>query len=155
ARAHPADRHDVDDAGRLRAGELLVEDGLLHDRQARAAVLLRPGDGEEPSLVELPLPLLHLLEAVALRGVRHVLGDPRADAGAERFLFRRVREIHRPGTVVGSPTSCYGAAWARSSSDAGWSSTARLAPGRPPWAARWPSGSASRSSSSTPCSMPG
>jgi len=56
-RAEHADADDVEDAGQLRAGELLGEDDLLERAEALTAVLLRPGNADEPRLGELALPL--------------------------------------------------------------------------------------------------
>src|SRR5205814_9690530 len=51
-----AEPDDVDRLGRLREDHLVVEDQLLHEAGASAAVLLGPGDADIAGLVELLLP---------------------------------------------------------------------------------------------------
>src|SRR5437016_1887278 len=80
---------------RADAGQLLVEDRLLHRRESRAAVFLRPRGAEEPRGVQLPLPGAHRGEVARRAGLGKVRGEPPAHAGAEGLLGRGVGEIHR------------------------------------------------------------
>src|SRR5205085_9654213 len=63
--AHP-EADDVDRLGRAGLDELLVEDQLLHQGGAAAAILLGPGDAGVSGLVQLSLPrppALHVILA--------------------------------------------------------------------------------------------
>ena len=83
-------------------GELLVEDDVLDDRQALAAVLRRPGGADPAALEELVRP--GLVERGALVGghrealvepaVRQVLLQPRPDLLAELLGLGRIGQIH-------------------------------------------------------------
>src|SRR6185436_7239502 len=64
-----ADAEDVEDRRRLLERHLLVEDQLLHKREALSARVAWPREPDEPRAVELPLPGPQ--ERVAF-GARHV-----------------------------------------------------------------------------------
>ena len=75
----------------------------MHDGLLVAAVLLRPGEPDEPALVQLAGPVsvplqpgctLRLLVAGLPPALRDVLGQPRPEPLAERGLLGRVAEIH-------------------------------------------------------------
>src|SRR5439155_246967 len=93
-RTDPPDRHRVQDPRGARAGELLVEDRLLHVGETRAAVLLGPRGADEARGVERSLPGAERLDILARDWRGDVGREPGADAGAERFLVGAVREIH-------------------------------------------------------------
>src|SRR5438093_1170938 len=95
-RADPPDGHRVHHLRGARAGELLIEDRLLHRREPGAAVLLRPGGAEKARGVKLPLPGAHRRQVALPARLREVLGEPRAHAGAEGLLGGAVGKIHRP-----------------------------------------------------------
>ena len=95
---HP-DPEDVQDRRRLREGHLLLEDHLLDERQALTSRLLRPGEADEPAIVEPALPVAEELVRLRTRDLgaapgsahpvaRDVLVEPGPDALAEGFLFR-------------------------------------------------------------------
>jgi len=92
--AHQHRRHGVDRPRRVGAGELLVEDRLLHGRELRAAVLRGPAGAEKAGFVQAALPFAHGREVTALVAFGRVLFDPRRDAGAKRFFFWGVGQIH-------------------------------------------------------------
>ena len=100
-----ADERVAEEVGahrRAGACELLVQHDVVHDREALAAVLLRPGRADPPALVELVHPLLvEALSLVALQlealvepTVGEVLLQPGADLLAERFGLGRIGQIH-------------------------------------------------------------
>ena len=100
-----ADAEDVQDRRRLRERDLLLEDQLLDEREAAAAVLLGPREADEPGVVEPALPLLQDLVRLDARDVgaaevlplaRQALLEPGADRLAERVLFGSQREVHFP-----------------------------------------------------------
>ncbi len=92
-------------AGSAGARVLLVEDHLLHQRRAAAAVLARPADAGPAARRELLLPGAPLVDqrvlvagtaaaahARELAGER--VGQPGRDLAAERFVFGREPEVH-------------------------------------------------------------
>ncbi len=95
-----ADEREADGADELRgvgARQLLLKDGLLHQRRAAPAESLRPGDAGPAAVIELALPraqILDVLRAVfgaraAARPLRgDVLRQPRAELVAELLLAR-------------------------------------------------------------------
>ena len=96
-RAEQALADDADPARPARARVLLVEDHLLDERRAAAAVLGGPAEADPAVAAELLLPLPALVEALVLvarpaaaahRRERSVepVGEPRARIGAEAFL---------------------------------------------------------------------
>ena len=98
-RAEQALADDADAARPAGARVLLVEDHLLDERRAAAAVLGRPAEADPAVAAELLLPLPPLVEqlvlvartaAAAHRRERSVepIGEPRARVGAEAFLRR-------------------------------------------------------------------
>src|SRR5947208_507480 len=88
----------VDDLGRARGGDLLLEDVVLDDRGAAPTVLARPVDADPAALVQLPLPAAQegdlVGEGRVLGGRRDVRAEPFAQLGAEGLLGGREGEIH-------------------------------------------------------------
>ena len=109
--AQHAHADDVEDAGDLRARDLLVDDHLLDRSQPLAAELLGPGDAGQSGLGELALPLapggddlvLVLQGALAPqdRCLRLVLLEPRPHLLAVGRLLRGVVEVHPVSLLVG------------------------------------------------------
>ncbi len=64
-----ADAEDVEHRRRLRDRHLLVQDHLLHEREALAAVLLRPREPDEAGVVERVLPAAQELVGLGARDV--------------------------------------------------------------------------------------
>ncbi|MFN8204895.1 MAG: hypothetical protein U0S48_20250 [Solirubrobacteraceae bacterium] len=90
---------DPDELRRPSDRELVVGDELLHERRPTPAELLRPGDVDEPRLVQLALPAAQerdpLVEVLrdGVRG-RQVLGQEGAHLVADRDLFRAQGQAH-------------------------------------------------------------
>src|SRR4051812_44612160 len=95
----------VDPGGCIGAGVLLVEDHLLEQGEAPAAVLLRPADAGPAGRGEVPVPgdplvvRLVLASGTALAPqsgevAGEVVLQPRPDLGAERLVLAAVGEIH-------------------------------------------------------------
>ena len=86
------------------AGELLVQDDLLDERQALAAVLLGPGGADPAPLVELADPVdverLALVPGHGVPGLApprgQVLVEPAADLQAEGLCLGRIGQVHGP-----------------------------------------------------------
>ena len=76
--------------------QLFLKDGLLHDRRAAPAVLLRPGNAGPSAIVKLALPLLQVLDVIrpvfripVAHPLRRRVGrEPRAEFVAELLLIR-------------------------------------------------------------------
>src|SRR5207244_11440638 len=103
----PGDAHveHIQEGRRLRERHLLMENELLHEREAAAAVLLWPREADEARVVELALPLSEELVGLQARDlgapemlplVGDVFFEPGADGLAERLLLRSQREVHFP-----------------------------------------------------------
>ena len=102
--AEHRDAAAIDGLGRLGPRHLFVEDDLLHDRDAAAAVLGGPVEADVARLVQRALPLAQPVDFVAVgaRGGegpalevgRHVLGEPGAGLGPEALLLWREVEVH-------------------------------------------------------------
>src|SRR2546426_6197065 len=95
----------VQDRRRLRERHLLLEDQLLHEREAATAVLLGPRETDEPGVKERALPRPEELvrfdardfrAANVLPLARDVVPEPGAHRLAERLLFGSQREVHCP-----------------------------------------------------------
>ena len=99
-RAAHAKADDVDGVGRLGQDHLVVEDELLHEPGAAAAILLRPRDAYVAGLEQLLLPGAPAVDerSLALAGRRLVAGlvggEPRPDLVAELPLRRAELEVH-------------------------------------------------------------
>jgi hypothetical protein len=96
-----ADEVDADAVHHLRsagAGHLFLEDRLLSQRRTAPAVRLRPVHGGPAGFVQPPLPRGQKgglgLERGRRRLPRHMVGEPRAQRGAEGFLGGSVGEVH-------------------------------------------------------------
>ena len=95
----------ADQRRRARPRELLVGDDLLHQRRAAAAVLGRPGEIDEPRLVQLALPAAEEVDTRVEVGRdlvrrRQVLGEERAHLVADAQLGVVQREPHQRDTTV-------------------------------------------------------
>ena len=100
----PAHR-EAEHVGHLRragARDLLVEDRLLDERGARAAVLGRPAQAGPAALVQRPLPGAPELECVRVAGglaAGMVVLYPAADGVTKLPLDWRQRQVHGPRTL--------------------------------------------------------
>src|SRR5918999_752566 len=97
---HRAAHHhaeDVDRWRRLGARHLLAEEGLLDERGAAAAVLLRPGEARVAGVVEPALPGAAVLELGVVAGrvlTGGVLGEPGPQLVAGGLFGGGEREVH-------------------------------------------------------------
>jgi hypothetical protein len=88
---------DVDRRRGLGARHLLAEEGLLDERGAAPAVLLRPGEARVAGVVQLALPGAAVLELGVVAGrvlTGVVLGEPGPQLVAEGLLGGREGEVH-------------------------------------------------------------
>src|SRR5205085_11452171 len=103
-----AQADDVDRIRRLGENHLVVEDELLHEAGAAAAVLLRPRDAYVAGLEQLLLPGAPAVDEcpLALAGRRflaRLVGvQPGADLIAKLPLRRAELEVHRPKPYAAS-----------------------------------------------------
>src|SRR5690606_30791680 len=98
------DHHDAHaaDVGHARLSELLVEDELVHDAEAGAAVLLRPRRGDPPALTQLLAPLLNpalparglVVRVVGIRDWRRLVREELAYFLAPRRLLGGISKVH-------------------------------------------------------------
>src|SRR5712691_2418239 len=107
--AHP-EADDVDRLRRVGQDHLVVEDQLVHEGAAAAAVLLGPGDADVAGVVELLLPRaaafdegLHVAGAVRVGVARGVGLQPGPDLVAEFLLGVAELEVHASGAYSAIP----------------------------------------------------
>ena len=113
-RSHQRVAEEVGPQRRLRPGELLVQDHRLHQREALAPVLLRPGGADPPAGEQFlrPLPVEGPLlvpghgEARRAPALGEVVLQPGADLGPEGLCLDGIAEVHAVETTplpVGVP----------------------------------------------------